>query len=250
MVSPMSRVTIVTGASRGIGAATALLAASHGDAVCVNYAHDAAAAGDVVQRIADAGGTAIAICADVAHEADVVRLFAEVDGTLGTVGLLVNNAGVAGDHGPVERVTAGGLERVLAVNVTGAFLCAREAVRRMSTGNGGHGGAIVNVSSRAAELGGAGEWVAYAATKGAIDTMTIGLAREVAALGIRVNAVSPGLIDTEFHDIAPGRLERLTPMVPMGRAGTADEVAEAIMWLASDASGYVTGSRLDVSGGR
>ncbi|MGD9705737.1 MAG: SDR family oxidoreductase [Acidimicrobiia bacterium] len=246
----MSRVTIVTGASRGIGAATALLAASRGDAVCVNYARDEAAAEDVVRRITSAGGTAIAVRADVASEADVVRLFAEVDVALGRVGLLVNNAGIAGDLGPVEHVTAAGLERVLAVNVTGAFLCAREAVRRMSTEHGGSGGVIINVSSRAAELGGAGEWVAYAATKGALDTMTIGLAREVAALGIRVNGVSLGLIETEFHDIAPGRLERLAPGVPIGRAGTAHEVAEAIIWLASDASAYVTGSRLDVSGGR
>ena len=246
----MSRVTIITGASRGIGAATALLAAEHGDAVCVNYAADAAAAERVVGEITAAGGTAIAVKADVADEADVLRLFRIVDAELGPVGLLVNNAGVAGDVGPVESVTAAGLSRVLAVNVAGAFLCAREAVRRMSTANGGDGGSIVNVSSRAAVIGGANEWVAYAATKGAIDTMTIGLAREVAALGIRVNGVAPGLIDTDFHQLIPGRLERMAPTIPLERAGTSREVAEAIVWLASDAAAYVTGSLIGVAGGR
>jgi NAD(P)-dependent dehydrogenase (short-subunit alcohol dehydrogenase family) len=246
----MCRVTIITGASRGIGAATALLAAEQGDAVCVNYAVDDAAAERVVGEITAAGGTAIAVKADVAGEADVLRLFTTVDDELGPVGLLVNNAGVAGDVGPVESVTSAGLSRVLSVNVAGAFLCAREAVRRMSTANGGNGGSIVNVSSRAAAIGGANEWVAYAATKGAIDTMTIGLAREVATLGIRVNGVAPGLIDTDFHEPIPGRLERMAPTVPLHRAGTSREVAEAILWLASDASSYVTGSRIDVAGGR
>ena len=246
----MPRVTIITGASRGIGAATALLAAAQGDAVCVNYAADEDAAEAVVRAITSAGGTAMAVRADVADEADVMRLFSSVDDTLGPVGLLVNNAGVAGDVGPVESVTAAGLTRVFAVNVAGAFLCAREAVRRMSTARGGAGGAIVNVSSRAAQIGGSNEWVAYAATKGAIDTMTVGLAREVAALGIRVNGVRPGLIDTDFHDLIPGRLERMAPTVPLTRAGTSHEVAEAILWLASDAASYVTGSSVDVAGGR
>ena len=216
----------------------------------MNYAADAVSAGEVVERITAAGGRAISVKADVADEADVVRLFATVDAELGPVGLLVNNAGIAGDVGPVESVTAAGLSRVLAVNVAGAFLCAREAVRRMSTAHGGAGGTIVNISSRAAGIGGANEWVAYAATKGAIDTMTIGLAREVAPFGIRVNGVAPGLIDTDFHEPIPGRLERMAPTVPLARAGTSREVAEAILWLASDASAYVTGSRIDVAGGR
>jgi NAD(P)-dependent dehydrogenase (short-subunit alcohol dehydrogenase family) len=246
----MARVTLVTGASRGIGAATALRAAAAGDAVCVNYATNGTAAERVVAEIKAAGGTAVAIGADVGDEAEVVRLFAELDETLGPVGLLVNNAGIGGPYGRVDQLTAPTLERLLAVNVAGAFLCAREAVARMSTNNGGAGGVIVNLSSRAAKLGGAGEWVAYAATKGAIDTMTIGLAREVATLGIRVNAVAPGLIETDFHDVSPGRVERLRPSVPMERSGTAGEVAEAILWLASEAAAYVTGACLDVSGGR
>jgi len=246
----VQRVTVITGASRGIGAATALLAAEAGDAVCVNYARDDASANDLVGRITRRGGTAVAVRADVGDEAGVLQLFAAVDELLGPVRVLVNNAGISGDVGPVEHLTAAGLRAVFEVNVFGAFLCAREAVRRMSTANGGAGGVIVNVSSRAAQLGGAGEWVAYAATKGALDTMSVGLAREVAELGIRVNAVAPGLIDTDFHDPIPGRVARMSPTVPLARAGTASEVAEAIMWLASDAASYVTGAVLPVSGGR
>jgi NAD(P)-dependent dehydrogenase (short-subunit alcohol dehydrogenase family) len=246
----MARITLITGAARGIGAATALLAAERGDAVCVNYHRSDEEAEALVDDIRARGGTAIRVRADVSVEAEVLALFSEIDSTLGPIGLLVNNAGVPGDYGPVAEVTAAAMERMFAINVTGAFLCAREAIRRMARSRGGSGGDIVNVSSRAATLGGPGEWVAYAASKGAIDTMTIGLSKEVAGDGIRVNAVCPGLVETEFHDISPGRLDRMTPGVPMGRAGTATEIAEAILWLASPAASYVTGARLEVTGGR
>ena len=242
----------MTGASRGIGAAVATAAAARGYAVAVNYARDAAAAEAVARAIGAAGGTAHAIAADVSREDDVLRLFETAERELGPVRALVNNAGISGSLGRLEDVDAGEIARVLAVNVIGTMLCAREAVRRMSTKHGGQGGAIVNISSRAAQLGGAGEWLHYAASKGAVETFSVGLAREVGAEGIRVNAVSPGLIETELHAAAgaPDRLERLVGGVPQGRAGTADEVAAAVLWLLSPEASYVNGAILAVAGGR
>jgi len=243
---------IVTGASRGIGAATAALAGTRGYAVAVAYRSEAAAAEAVVADIRAAGGRAVAIRANVAEEADVLELFARTERELGPLAGLVNNAGITGPLTRVESLEAADLARVLAVNVAGAVLCAREAVRRLSTRYGGSGGAIVNVSSRAAQLGGAGEWVHYALSKGAVDTLTVGLAREVAAEGIRVNAVAPGLIDTEIHAAAgaPDRVARMAPGIPQQRAGTATEVAQAVLWLLSPEAAYVTGAILPVSGGR
>jgi len=243
---------IVTGASRGIGAATALLAARHGFAIAVNYATGEKEAAEVVREIQSAGGTAVAIQADLAREQDIVRLFTEAVRQLGPLRGLVNNAGGTGGFARVEDVTGAMLERLLAVNVAGVILCAREAVKLMSTKHGGSGGAIVNISSLAARTGSAGEWVHYAATKGAIDTFTLGLAREVAREGLRVNAVSPGLVETGIHAAngEPGRLERLKPTIPMGRPGKPEEIAEAVVWLLSSASSYVTGSILEVGGGR
>lgn len=248
----MSGIVVVTGASRGIGAATARLGGRRGHAVCVNYVQARDEAETVARHIREAGGRAIAVGADTSVQGDVERMFAEVDDAFGAVTALVNNAGITGGFRRVEDVDAELLERVLAVNVTGCFLCAREAVRRMSPKRGGKGGVIVNVSSTASWLGGGGEWVHYAASKGAIDTFTVGLAREVAGEGIRVNAVNPGLIDTGLHAAAgaPERVERLASAVPMGRGGTPEEVAEAILWLISDAASFVTGARLPVSGGR
>ena len=248
----MSGIVVVTGASRGIGAATARLGGGRGHAVCVNYVHARDEAETVARHIREAGGRAIAVRADTSVEADVERMFADVDDAFGAVTALVNNAGITGGLRRVEDVDAELLERVLAVNVTACFLCAREAVRRMSPKRGGKGGVIVNVSSTASWLGGGGEWVHYAASKGAIDTFTVGLAREVAGEGIRVNAVNPGLIATGLHAAAgaPERVERLAPAVPIGRGGTPDEVAQAILWLISDAASFVTGARLPVSGGR
>lgn len=242
---------IVTGASRGIGAAVARLASKQ-YSIVVNYARDEAAAAEAVRQITSAGGRAVAFRADVSVEQDVMRLFEEAEKQFGSVRALVNNAGITGGFSRVEAITSETLTQVFAVNVTGTILCSREAVRRMSTRNGGTGGAIVNVSSRASEIGGAGEWVHYAASKGAIDTFTIGLAREVATEGIRVNAVSPGLTATELHAAAgaPDRVERMAPSIPMKRAGTADEVAEGIIWLLSPAASYVTGVILPISGGR
>jgi len=247
-----SNVAIVTGSGRGIGAAIAKGLAEDGYAVAVNYIHNEAAASQVVSEIKSAGGIAFAIQADISKDADVVRLFAAVDRNFGTLTALINNGGVTGKFGRVEELSAATLESVFSVNVIGAFLCCREAVRRMSTRNGGSGGNIVNISSRAAQIGGAGEWIHYAATKGALDTLTIGLAREVAAEGIRVNAVAPGLIDTELHAAAgiPDRMQRLAPTVPMGRPGTADEVAGCVRFLLSPAAAYVTAAILPVSGGR
>lgn len=247
----MADVMLVTGGSRGIGAATALLAARQGWSVGIGYRSAAAEAAAVVGAVRAAGGTAVAVQADVADEQDVVRLFATVEAELGPIRSLVNNAGTVGQYGPASDLRVDELKRLLDVNVVGAFVCAREAIRRMRTDEGGAGGTIVNVSSRAAVLGGPTEWVTYAASKGAVDTMTVGLSKELAPVGIRVNAVRPGLILTDIHDAAPpGRVERLLPNVPMARAGTAEEVAEAVVWLASEASSYVTGGFIEVGGGR
>ena len=243
---------LITGASRGIGAATARLAAQRGYAVCVNYRSNRDAAEAVVWDIERAGGKAVAIAGDVAREDDVVRLFDACTAQLGPLAGLVNNAGILEQHMRVDEMSAGRFERVFGTNITGAFLCAREAVRRMSTRHGGRGGAIVNVSSVAASLGSPNEYVDYASSKGAIDTMTIGLARELGPQGVRVNAVRPGLIDTGIHASGgrPDRAAVLGAQTPLGRPGSADEVAQTIVWLLSDAASYVTGALLDVSGGR
>ncbi|HJZ72477.1 MAG TPA: SDR family oxidoreductase [Vicinamibacterales bacterium] len=248
----MPGVMIVTGGSRGIGAATACLAAVRGYAVCVNYRARRDAAERVAREITASGGRAVAVGADVAAEADVERLFTAVDAQLGRVTALVNNAGRLERQARVDEIDAARIDRVFATNVRGAFLCAREAVRRMSTARGGAGGAIVNVSSRAAQLGAPGEYVDYAASKAALDALTIGLAREVAAEGIRVNAVRAGIIYTDIHADGgePGRVDRLAPTLPMKRGGDAIEVARAILWLLSDEASYSTGSFIDVAGGR
>jgi NAD(P)-dependent dehydrogenase (short-subunit alcohol dehydrogenase family) len=247
----MNGVLLVTGGSRGIGAAVATLAAKHGFDVAVNYHEDERAASAIVEAVRASGVRALAIKADVALEADVVRMFEAVD-TFGQLKALVNNAGVTGGFARVADLKAAALERMLAVNVTGAILCAREAVRRLSTVWGGDGGSIVNVSSLAAKLGGAGEWVHYAASKGAIQSFTVGLAREVAGEGVRVNAVAAGIVDTEMHLAAgdPHRAKRTGATVPIGRAATAHEIAEAIIWLTSPAASYVTGTILEAGGGR
>jgi NAD(P)-dependent dehydrogenase (short-subunit alcohol dehydrogenase family) len=245
-------VAIVTGASRGIGAATARLAAVRGYAVCVNYHVRRDAAEAVAAAIRELGGRAVAVQADVGVEADVTRLFATSDAELGPVTALVNNAGILEMQMRVEQMDAARLQRIFAANVVSAFLCAREAVRRMSTKHGGTGGAIVNVSSGASRLGSPGEYVDYAASKGAIDTFTIGLAQEVALEGIRVNAVRPGFIYTDIHASGgePGRVDRVKAFVPMRRGGSAEEVAQAILWLLSDDASFTTGSFIDVTGGR
>jgi NAD(P)-dependent dehydrogenase (short-subunit alcohol dehydrogenase family) len=243
----MSKVMIVTGGGRGIGAATARLAAERGYAVCVSYRKDAEAAEKLARAI-----KGIAVQGDVASEQDVVRLFRTVDQKLGRVAALVNNAGIVDRGMRVEAMSAERIARMLAVNVTGSFLCAREAIKRMSTRHGGRGGAIVNLSSVAARLGGSGEYVDYAASKGAIDTFTVGLAKEVGPEGIRVNAVRPGVIRTEIHLASgdPARVERIGATAPLQRAGEAEEIARTIVWLASDEASYITGALLDVSGGR
>jgi NAD(P)-dependent dehydrogenase (short-subunit alcohol dehydrogenase family) len=246
------KILLVTGGSRGIGAATARLAAQRGYAVCVNYLGNRAAAEAVVADIGRAGGKAIAVAADVSSEPDVIRMFETVDKSLGQLTALVNNAGTLEKQMRLEQMDAARLTRAFAVNVIGSFLCAREAVRRMSTKHGGSGGAIVNVSSGAARLGSPNEYVDYAACKGAIDTMTVGLAHEVAAEGIRVNAVRPGHIYTEFHALGgePGRVDRVKQSVPMKRGGQPEEVANAIVWLLSDEASFSTGTFIDVTGGR
>jgi NAD(P)-dependent dehydrogenase (short-subunit alcohol dehydrogenase family) len=243
---------IVTGGSRGIGAATARLAGSRGYAVAVNFSTSEAEATKVVSEIVGNGGRALVIHADVSRQNEIIELFQTAERELGPITALVNNAGITGGFARVEDVTAEQLEKTFAVNVTGAILCAREAVRRMSTRRGGKGGAIVNVSSLAVRTGAAGEWVHYAASKGAIDSFTRGLAREVATEGIRVNAVSPGLAETDIHAAngEPGRLQRLTPTIPMKRAGQPHEIAEGVLWLLSPAASYVTGSILEIGGGR
>jgi len=248
----MDQVALITGGSRGIGAATALLAASQGWKVAVNYAANQAAADEVVGAIRAGGGEAFAVRADVADEAQVLAMFEEVDRKLGRITGLVNNAGVLDVTARVEEMSVARLRRIFEINVIGSFVCAREAVRRMSTRHGGKGGSIVNLSSAAARLGAPGQYVDYASAKGAIDTFTIGLAKEVAAEGIRVNAVRPGLIETEIHASGgiPDRVQQLAHLVPMQRGGSADEVAQAICWLLSPQASYTTMSLVDVSGGR
>ncbi len=247
-----AHVLLVTGGSRGIGAACALLAARHGWDVAVNYARDADAADAVVQEVRALGRRAIAVQADVADEAAVLAMFTTVDRDLGRLQGLVNNAGVVDVAARIDAMSVARWQRMFNINVVGTLLCAREAVLRMSTRHGGEGGAIVNMGSAAARLGAPGQYVDYAASKGAIDTFTLGLAREVAAEGIRVNAVRPGIIDTDIHASGglPDRAAQMAPQVPLQRAGSAAEVAQAVLWLLSDASSYTTGSVVDVTGGR
>jgi len=249
---PFEGTLIVTGAGRGIGAAVAKLAGARGHRVVVNFAEDGRSAAEVVRHITASGGSATAIQADISREQEILRLFAAAEREFGPLAGLVNNAGITGGFARVEAVTSATLTQVFALNVIGAMLCAREAVRRMSTRHGGRGGSIVNISSRAAQIGGAGEWVHYAASKGALDTFTVGLAREVAAEQIRVNAVAPGHVLTDLHASSgdPDRPMRLAPTIPMGRAGTPEEIAEAVLWLLSPAASYTTGTILGVSGGR
>ena len=248
----MEQVLLVTGASRGIGAATAVLAARAGWAVAVNYTANPDAADKVVRQIGDAGGKAIALQADVSDEQQVLAMFQRIDAELGRLTGLVNNAGVVDVTARVDEMSVARIRRMFDINVIGSMVCAREAVLRMSTRHGGSGGSIVNVSSAASRLGGSGQYVDYAAAKGAIDAFTIGLAKEVAAEGIRVNAVRPGLIETEIHASGgnPGRVAKLAHLVPMQRGGTPDEVAQAIVWLLSPAASYTTMALLDVTGGR
>ena len=248
----MSAVVLITGASRGIGAATALLAARQGYAVAVNYSANSLAADEVVRQIRQGGGSAMAVQADVADEAQVLTMFEKVDAKLGRLTALVNNAGVVDQTSRVEAMSMARFRRMFEINVFGSFVCAREAVRRMSTRHGGVGGTIVNLSSVAARLGAPGQYVDYAAAKGAIDSFTLGLAKEVAAEGIRVNAVRPGIIETDIHASGglPNRAREMAPQLPMQRPGSAEEVARSILWLMSPESSYTTGTVLDVTGGR
>lgn len=245
-------IALITGASRGIGKATALLLAQQGMRVVVNYHRDRQAAQTVVEEITRAGGEAMALKADVSDEQQVVAMFTTIDQSWGPVNVLVNNAGILSTQCRVENLSAERINRVLSTNVTGYFLCCREAVKRMSTEHGGSGGAIVNVSSVAARLGAPGEYVDYAASKGAVDTLTTGLSLEVAAQGIRVNGVRPGFIYTDMHASGgePGRVDRVAPAIPMRRGGQPEEVAQAIAWLVSDNASYVTGSFIDLAGGK
>lgn len=245
-------IALVTGGSRGIGRATAILLAQNGYQVVVNYQRNKQAADEVVNTIREAGGVALAIKADIADELQVLAMFAEIDSAFGPVTALVNNAGILFQQSTIENLTAERINRVLATNVTGYFLCCREAVKRMAYRHGGEGGAIVNVSSSASRLGAPGEYVDYAASKGAVDTLTTGLSVEVAAQGIRVNCVRPGLIYTEIHASGgeAGRVDRLKESLPMKRGGQPEEVAEAIVWLLSSNASYVTGSFIDVAGGK
>ena len=248
----MKPVLLITGASRGIGAATAVLAAQNGWAVAVNYAQNALAADEVVRQIRQAGGTAISVQGDVGHEDQILALFAQVDAKLGRISGLVNSAGIVDMTSRVDEMSWARVERMMRINVLGSFACTREAIRRMSTRHGGEGGVIVNLSSAASRLGASGQYVDYAASKAAIDTLTLGVSKEVASEGIRVNAVRPGVIDTEIHGSGglPNRAKELAPLIPLQRAGTAQEVAQTIVWLLSDASSYITGTCIDVSGGR
>jgi NAD(P)-dependent dehydrogenase (short-subunit alcohol dehydrogenase family) len=248
----MNKVLLVTGGSRGIGAATALMAAQSGWAVAVNYTANSLAADEVVRQIRASGGQAMSVQADVADEAQVLRMFEHIDAKFGRLTGLVNNAGVVDVTARVDEMSVARWKRMFDINVIGSMICAREAVRRMSTRHGGEGGSIVNISSAASRLGSPGQYVDYAAAKGAIDAFTIGLAKEVAAEGVRVNAVRPGLIETEIHASGglPNRVKELQHMVPAQRGGTAEEVAQGIVWLLSDAASYTTMSFLDISGGR
>lgn len=248
----MSRVMLITGASRGIGAATARLAARQGYALCLNFHQREDAANQVLEQVRAAGVPAITVKADVADESQVLQMFEVIDREFGRLDVLVNNAGMLEQQMRLEQMDAARWMRVLGANVIGSFLCAREAIKRMSTKHGGQGGSIINLSSIAARLGAPAEYIDYAAAKGAIDSMTVGLAREVAGEGIRVNAVRPGVIHTEIHASGgePDRIERVKASVPMGRGGQAEEIAEAILWLASEQASYTTGALLDVSGGR
>jgi NAD(P)-dependent dehydrogenase (short-subunit alcohol dehydrogenase family) len=248
----MNGIMLVTGASRGIGAAIAKQAGRQGYAVAVNYLNSQDAAESIVSDINKAGGKAIAIQADTSREEDVLRLFETVDKELGTLSALINNAGVVDVACRVDEMSVERMERIFTTNITGYFMCAREAVKRMSSRHGGKGGCIINISSAAARLGSAGEYVDYAASKGATDTMTTGLAKEVAKEGIRVNAVRPGPIHTDIHASGgePDRINRIKSAIPMGRGGTPEEISDAVMWLVSDGASYVTGAFLDVSGGR
>lgn len=250
-MSDQRPVMLITGAGRGIGAAVARAAAAQRYHLVLNYSVSADAADELADEIREAGCRAVTVQADVSDEADVLRLFATIDERFGRVDVLVNNAGIAGGYGPLDTVTAEMLARLWAVNITGPFLCAREAAWRMRTDAGGRGGSIINISSKAAVLGGPNEWVYYAASKGALDTMTVGLSKELASVGVRVNGVRPGLIESDFHLHAPpGRVERMAPMIPMERSGSAGEVAGAVLWLASAEASYVTGAFIDVTGGR
>jgi NAD(P)-dependent dehydrogenase (short-subunit alcohol dehydrogenase family) len=248
----MSKTILITGAGRGIGAATARLAGKHGWNVGVNYFANSKAAEETMAAVRASGGSAVAIQGDVSREQDIIAVFEATESAFGPLDGFVNNAGIVASATTVADMSAERIEKLFANNVVGAFLCAREAARRLSKARGGRGGAIVNVSSIAARLGSPGEYVDYAATKAAIDTLTVGLAKELGGEGVRVNAVRPGLIATDIHASGgrPERLEQLAPTVPMGRAGTAEEVAEAIVWLLSDAASYVSGAILDIGGGR
>lgn len=244
-------VMLITGAGRGIGAAIARAAAAQRYHLVLNYSVAADATEELAAEIRETGARAVTVRADVGEEDDVLRMFATIDERFGTLDVLVNNAGIAGGYGPLESVTAEMLARLWAVNITGPFMCSREAAARMRTDTGGRGGSIINISSKAAVLGGSHEWVHYAASKGALDTMTVGLSKELADVGVRVNGVRPGLIESDFHlHATPGRVERLAPTIPMQRSGSAAEVAPAVLWLASPEASYVTGAFIDVTGGR